>query len=133
MNFEEAGAALRAEREKRNLTIEDVAEELKISPRQLRALENGDLDSLPHPAYAKGFIRSYASWLGLRPEDLRMQKGQNGEDENYEALSMSEKKESAGFKVSWILLLLACIGGEFITPGNRISGIYLIPKIRRKL
>lgn len=109
MNFEEAGAALRAEREKRNLTIEDVAEELKISPRQLRALENGDLDSLPHPAYAKGFIRSYASWLGLRPEDLRMQKTQNDENENITTLSMSEKSDGSGFKGIWLILLLASL------------------------
>ena len=74
MNFEEAGAALRQEREKRHISLEEVANQLKISPRQLKALEEGDVDSLPHQAYAKGFIRSYASWLGLNPSDLRPQK-----------------------------------------------------------
>lgn len=68
MSIEEFGQTLRTEREKRNLNIEDVAEQLKINVRQLRALENGDIDSLPHPAYARGFLRSYAKLLGLDPE-----------------------------------------------------------------
>lgn len=86
MTFEELGAALRQEREKRHLSIDDVANQLKINPRLLNALESGDGRALPHPAYARGFIRSYASYLGfsqdeiqqwlaeLQPEDLKKAK-----------------------------------------------------------
>ncbi|WP_165070870.1 helix-turn-helix domain-containing protein [Desulfovibrio sp. ZJ200] len=70
MTLEELGAALRAEREKRGLSIEDVADHLKIGARQLRALEDGDVSSLPHPAYTKGFIRSYSAYLGLAAEEV---------------------------------------------------------------
>ncbi len=70
MTLEELGAALRAEREKRGLSIEDVANHLKIGVRLLRALEEGDASSLPHLAYAKGFIRSYASYLGMAAEEV---------------------------------------------------------------
>ncbi len=70
MTFDELGAALRAERERRGLRIEDVADHLKISARHLRALEEGDGDSLPHPAYARGFIRSYAVYLGISSEEI---------------------------------------------------------------
>ncbi|MDE5878919.1 MAG: helix-turn-helix domain-containing protein, partial [Desulfovibrio sp.] len=70
MNFDELGAALRAEREKRGLRIEDAADHLKISARHLRALEEGDAAALPHPAYARGFIRSYAAYLGMSPEEI---------------------------------------------------------------
>lgn len=70
MTLEELGAALRAEREKRGLSIEDVAAHLKIGARQLRALEDGDVSSLPHPAYTKGFIRSYSAYLGLAAEEV---------------------------------------------------------------
>ena len=70
MNFDELGAALRAERERRGLRIEDVADHLKISARHLRALEEGDAAALPHPAYARGFIRSYAAYLGMSPEEI---------------------------------------------------------------
>lgn len=70
MTFDELGAALRAERERRGLRIEDVADHLKISARHLRALEEGDGGSLPHPAYARGFIRSYAAYLGISSEEI---------------------------------------------------------------
>lgn len=70
MTLEELGAALRAEREKRGLSIEDAANHLKIGARLLRALEAGDTSSLPHLAYTKGFIRSYSSYLGLSAEEV---------------------------------------------------------------
>lgn len=70
MNFDELGAALRTERERRGLRIEDVADHLKISARLLRALEEGDAAALPHPAYARGFIRSYAAYLGMSPDEI---------------------------------------------------------------
>lgn len=70
MNFDELGAALSTERERRGLRIEDVADHLKISARHLRALEEGDAAALPHPAYARGFIRSYAAYLGMSPDEI---------------------------------------------------------------
>lgn len=71
MTFEELGAYLRSEREKKNLDITAVANQLKINPRQLRAIEDGDVGSLPHPAYVRGFIRSYAGLLGLNAEEIQ--------------------------------------------------------------
>lgn len=112
MNLAEAGAALRAEREKRNLTVEDIAQQLKISPRQIRALESGDLDSLPHEAYARGFIRSYAAWLGITPEEL----GGGLTGVNSDSASITKEKDpgqsSGGNGLIWalalLLVLLAC-------------------------
>lgn len=71
MTQEELGAALRAEREKRMLAIEEVAERLKISGRVLRALEEGDETNLPPPTYAKGFLRTYAVYLGFSVDEVR--------------------------------------------------------------
>lgn len=70
MTIEELGIALRKEREKRGLAVEDVAGHLKIGARLLRSLEEGDATSLPHPAYAKGFIRSYSAYLGFATDEV---------------------------------------------------------------
>lgn len=70
MTFEELGPLLRAEREKKGLSVDDVALHLKISGRIIRALEDGDEDSLPHNVYVRGFVRSYASFLGFNDEEL---------------------------------------------------------------
>jgi cytoskeleton protein RodZ len=64
------GAALREERERRGLTLEDLEERTKIRTRYLRALENEDWDILPGPSYVRGFLRTYAGTLGLDSEDL---------------------------------------------------------------
>jgi len=72
MDFEELGSILREAREKRRLSIEVVMEATKISRTNLVALESGDPSALPHPVYAKGFVRSYARYLGLDAEELCM-------------------------------------------------------------
>lgn len=64
------GQDLRREREMREISIREIAESTKISTRFLEAIEHGDLSSLPAPVFTRGFIREYASYLGLDPEEL---------------------------------------------------------------
>lgn len=71
MTLEEIGAFLRTEREKRNLSVDEVADQLKINSRTLSALEAGDMARLPPPAYVRGFIRTYADYLGIGAEEKR--------------------------------------------------------------
>jgi len=70
MNFEELGHIFKQEREKRGLSIKEVMEVTKISRRNIIALEEGNSEDLPHPVYAKGFVRSYARFLGLDGDEL---------------------------------------------------------------
>ncbi|WP_147821539.1 RodZ domain-containing protein [Salidesulfovibrio onnuriiensis] len=70
MKFEEIGTIFKEEREKRGLSIKEVMEVTKISRRNIIALEEGNKDDLPHPVYAKGFVRSYARFLGLDGDEL---------------------------------------------------------------
>lgn len=70
MIFEDLGPVLRAEREKKGLSIDDVALHLKISGRVIRALEDGDEDGLPHNVYVRGFVRAYSLFLGFNDEEL---------------------------------------------------------------
>lgn len=64
------GALLREARKERHLSIDDVAESLRLSPRVLSALENEDYDALPGPTYIRGYMRSYAQFLGLPAQPL---------------------------------------------------------------
>ncbi|MGY9005385.1 MAG: helix-turn-helix domain-containing protein [Alphaproteobacteria bacterium] len=63
------GELLRNRREANHLALSDVAGALRIRESYLDALERDDLDSLPGPAYAIGFLRSYAEFLGLNGEE----------------------------------------------------------------
>jgi cytoskeleton protein RodZ len=64
------GENLRRERLKRNLELEEISRELKISMRFLQAIENDQYDKLPGGVFAKSFARQYARLLGLNEEDI---------------------------------------------------------------
>jgi cytoskeleton protein RodZ len=64
------GGALRAAREKQGLSVQDVANRLKISVKQIEALEADNFDALPEPTIVRGFIRNYAKQLRLNSEPL---------------------------------------------------------------
>lgn len=49
----------------RDLSLQDIAQQLRIQRSYLDALENGDFDSLPGLTYAIGYVRSYAQLLDL--------------------------------------------------------------------
>jgi cytoskeleton protein RodZ len=63
-----AGAELRAAREAAGLTIDEVAQQLKLAPRQVRALEDDDYAKLPGRTFVRGFVRNYARFLELDPD-----------------------------------------------------------------
>ncbi len=62
------GYTLRQERERQNLTIEDVEEGTSIRALYIEAIENGEYDKMPGTVYTKGFIKNYAKFLGLDPD-----------------------------------------------------------------
>jgi cytoskeletal protein RodZ len=61
----EIGSSLREARERRGLELPAVERATHIRSRYLAALEEERFDVLPAPAYAKGFLRTYADFLGL--------------------------------------------------------------------
>ncbi len=64
------GPTLREARNRRKVDLAEVEAAIKIRTRYLQAMENEDWDALPGGAYTRGFIRTYASYLGLDGERL---------------------------------------------------------------
>lgn len=64
------GERLRAAREARAMDIDAVASALKLSKRQIEALEAGDWDKLPGHTFIRGFVRNYARVVQLDVESL---------------------------------------------------------------
>src|SRR5436190_15313444 len=64
------GARLRAAREAAGLSLDQVAQQLKLAPRQVKALEDENFGELPGRTFSRGFVRNYARLLNLDPEDL---------------------------------------------------------------
>ncbi len=64
------GEQLRAAREARELTIEQVAQATKLKLTQIEALETGDYSAFPAPVYVRGSIRNYAEAVKIDPVPL---------------------------------------------------------------
>ena len=64
-NLALAGAQLKAQRETLGWPVEQVADQLKLAPRQVIALEAGDMAALPNLAVVRGFVRAYAKVVRL--------------------------------------------------------------------
>ncbi len=64
------GPTLREARNRRKIDLSEVETAIKIRVRYLQAIENEEWDALPGGAYTRGFIRTYASFLGLDGERL---------------------------------------------------------------
>ncbi|NUN66384.1 DUF4115 domain-containing protein [Pseudanabaena biceps] len=61
----EIGAQFKRIREDKELSIPHLTATTLISERYLRAIEDGEIDSLPEPIYVRGFIRKYGTALGV--------------------------------------------------------------------
>lgn len=59
------GERLRAAREKKKLSLEDIAAQTRIPQRHLEAIETADWEKLPAPTYTVGFAKNYAGVVGL--------------------------------------------------------------------
>jgi cytoskeleton protein RodZ len=61
----EIGSSLKEARVRQGLDLDELEQGTKIRAKYLRALEDEEFDLLPAPTYVKGFLRSYAEYLGL--------------------------------------------------------------------
>lgn len=73
MSTQELGKALTQARTARGLTLSDVERDTRISTKYIQALEEGELETLPAPVYARAFMRTYAQYLGLNSRELVQQ------------------------------------------------------------
>lgn len=120
---ETVGAALRRARLAKKMDVRDVAAYLCIRPRFLEALENGNTKELPGDAYAQGFVRSYAAYLGLDADKTvaeykREMSGRVAEAEaDADRIEESESETLTPKPVVLILSLIVLIAVFFVWKG----------------
>jgi len=69
---ESLGEKLRQAREAKGLTLSDVAEQTRISSLYLEAIENDEYKILPGGIFNKGFVKSYAKFVGINEQEALM-------------------------------------------------------------
>lgn len=81
------GQRLYTLRVQKKLSIDEVSQAIKIKPVFLTAIEKSEYHKLPSPAYAQGFVRNYATYLGLsRAEITALFKREFDEKKAYKVL-----------------------------------------------
>jgi cytoskeleton protein RodZ len=65
-----AGGRLAAERGRRGLGVQHVADALHVEARLVEAMENDHFEAFDAPVYARGFLRKYATFLQLPPDEV---------------------------------------------------------------
>jgi len=93
------GQKFRAAREKKKMNVSRAAALTRIKVQHIEMMENDNFSKMPAPTYAKGFIRIYASFLGLDPVplvqeyiDLHL----NAPDETTRPVRSNNSNEAAG-------------------------------------
>lgn len=122
------GALLRDARLRRGMTIADVAQNLRIRGVVLEAMEAGQFEKLPNGAYAVGFLRSYADFVGLdRDEIVRRVKAETAaigaRTQLIFPIPMTESRLPSGIVVMVSVLLAGGAYGlwYYHTAGERVS------------
>jgi len=64
------GETIKRERELRQISLREISEATKINLRYLDALERNDFRHLPGGVFNKGFVRAYAQFIGVDPEEM---------------------------------------------------------------
>ncbi|HEX2026503.1 MAG TPA: RodZ domain-containing protein [Nitriliruptorales bacterium] len=84
------GEALATAREERGRTLEEASRATRVRAEYLVALEDEDFGALGGDVYAKGFLRTYARYLGLDPEPLLTQYRRYVETSGYDPHALVE-------------------------------------------
>ncbi|MES2013500.1 MAG: RodZ domain-containing protein [Pseudomonadota bacterium] len=116
------GAELLAARKAKGFTQQDVSNTLRLSLKQIEALEHNDFAALPDAMITRGFIRNYARLLGLDAEPLLASYKAQVPDKQPNALSVqssmhqvvSSKKRQPWLLYSLLGILLGCLIAWFL-------------------
>lgn len=106
------GEWLRRQREMREISLRDIADRTKISLRYLEAMEADRFDLLPAPIFAKGFLREYARYVGLSPDEVVNhylavhQPEELDQPGDATLIAMERKRRKKGRSWTWGLFLL---------------------------
>jgi hypothetical protein len=112
----EIGNSLREARVRQHLELTEVELATKIRARYLRALEEETFDALPAQTYVKGFLRTYADYLGLDGQlyvdEFNSRFGVDGEEPREPVVarrSSHVRKQHHRLERRWVIFALAGI------------------------
>jgi len=104
----ELGELLRSMREAKGISLEQAEKDTRVRRQYLEALEAEDFEQMPAEVYVRGFLRNYALYLGLDPEEALALRGAPSEEAV--AVSFAKQLEEPLVRSSPLLLLSRILG-----------------------
>ena len=100
------GERLRAAREAKKLSLEDIAAQTRIPQRHLESIETASWENLPAPTYTIGFAKSYASAVGLDRTDIgdQLREEMGGQRFTSSQAEVIEAADPARTMPKWLVL-----------------------------
>lgn len=115
------GDSLRKEREAKNLSLTDIAQDIKIREKYLQALEDENYEIFPAEVYLTGFLSTYTKYLGLDVDtilrqyrQIRKEKEEKYLDKSKENLLKNNEREKRSFYQEKAIVILIVILGAII-------------------
>lgn len=122
------GNRLKEAREKKAISLDEVHAKIKIHPRIIQILEEEKFEKLPSPLFAKSFLRSYAEFLEVNPEEIVDAYDKQGKkpapEQTLYIKTQDEKiREAGGFQKlgplpKLIVAVLLCVGAILFISKN---------------
>lgn len=113
LNIDRPGDVLRRAREKKHMSLEEIAEATRIPIRQLKVIESNDFASLPGTPYALGFARAYARAVGANEAEIaigvRAELGTVDPAERYEAFAPIDPARVPPRMLAWTAAIIAAL------------------------
>jgi transcriptional regulator with XRE-family HTH domain len=106
---ESLGRYLKREREFRDISLREVSKNTKVKEHLLKAIEEDQYVSLPSPTYVKGFLLSYAKYIGLDPNDVLLRY-----ESSLKGKSVTRPEAPPEKKILWNIKYPWMIGGIIV-------------------
>lgn len=132
-NQESLGKFLKTEREKRSISIEQLAYATRIGIKMLRALEEDLHEELPAQPFVRGYLQAYAKYVGLDVQDLLLRYQHHlatHPETTVKTLSSHyvyvreryQEQKQLLLIISLVIVLIACAGTYFSLKAKRERG-----------
>ena len=132
------GEFLRAERQARGISLEQISADTRISMDMLLAIEDGNVKQLPAPVLIKGFLRAYANRIDLDPDAVIVEYQELIEEagvsrETMEKFHQRLHPKSSQKKILALLVALTMLAGlAFLLYSSISVRQQLLPSTREK-
>ena len=112
------GAYLSQERNRKNISLVEIAKVTRISLQYLEALEKDEFQTLPASIFVRGFLRTYAAQIGLDPKEVldlyEAQVDSLNELERKEAVAPPKKLEPLAKYILTLFIIVLGVGIAFL-------------------